>query len=432
MAIYDREAEQMGRGELVQLQLERLQATLTRVYKNVTFYKKKFDAMGFLPEDCLSLEDLRRLPFTTRHDLARAYPYEMFAVPLREVVRIHSSTGSPGNPIVMGYTARDLRQWARLAARVLTAAGVDRDDVVQVTLSYGLLTSAFGLHYGVELLGASVIPTGPGGTARQLQIMRDYRTTVLVSTPGYARIIADQLEKGGMDAKNLFLKVGLFAGEPWTEAQRNDLESRLFLKALDNYALSEAMGPGVAGECEHRAGMHLNEDHFLAEIIDPATGVVLPEGEMGELVLTTISREATPLVRFRTGDLTRLDYAPCQCGRTMARLSRIAGRSDNVVVVKGINIFPERVGQILAGFTGGEPTYQLVVGREGELDFLEVRVEVREGLFFDKMTLQREMLQKLSHKLAQGIGVSSRVKLVEPNSIQRTQETSPLVIDLRK
>jgi len=432
MAIYDREAEQMGRGELVQLQLERLQATLTRVYKNVTFYKKKFDAMGFLPEDCLSLEDLRRLPFTTRHDLARAYPYEMFAVPLREVVRIHSSTGSPGNPIVMGYTARDLRQWARLAARVLTAAGVDRDDVVQVTLSYGLLTSAFGLHYGVELLGASVIPTGPGGTARQLQIMRDYRTTVLVSTPGYARIIVDQLEKGGMDAKNLFLKVGLFAGEPWTEAQRNDLESRLFLKALDNYALSEAMGPGVAGECEHRAGMHLNEDHFLAEIIDPATGVVLPEGEMGELVLTTISREATPLVRFRTGDLTRLDYAPCQCGRTMARLSRIAGRSDNVVVVKGINIFPERVGQILAGFTGEEPTYQLVVGREGELDFLEVRVEVREGLFFDKMTLQREMLQKLSHKLAQGIGVSSRVKLVEPNSIQRVQETLPLVIDLRK
>ena len=321
MAIYDREAEQMARGELAQLQLERLQATLTRVYKNVTFYKKRFDAMGFLPEDCLSLEDLRRLPFTTRHDLARAYPYEMFAVPLREVVRIHSSTGSPGNPIVMGYTARDLRHWARLAARVLTAAGVDRDDVVQVTLSYGLLTSAFGLHYGVELLGASVIPTGPGATARQVQIMRDYRTTVLVSTPGYARIIADQLEKSGMDAKNLFLKVGLFAGEPWTEAQRRDIESRLFLKALDNYALSEAMGPGVAGECEHRAGMHVNEDHFLAEIIDPASGEVLPEGAMGELVLTTISREATPLVRFRTGDLTRLDYAPCQCGRTMARLS---------------------------------------------------------------------------------------------------------------
>jgi phenylacetate-CoA ligase len=431
MAVYDRDAEQMDREQLAQLQLERLQATLHRVYKNVKFYKKKFDALGFLPEDCRSLEDLTRLPFTTRQDLARAYPYEMFAVPLREVVRIHSSTGSPGNPIVMGYTARDLRNWAKLAARVLTAAGVDRDDVVQVTLSYGLLTSAFGLHYGVELLGASVIPTGPGATARQVQIMRDYRTTVLISTPGYALVIAEMLEELGVDAKSLHLKVGLFAGEPWTEAQRAEIESRLFLKALDNYALSEAMGPGVAGECEAREGMHLNEDHFLAEIIDPASGEVLPPGSRGELVLTTITREATPLVRFRTGDLTRLDYAPCPCGRTTARLARIRGRTDQVVVVKGINIFPERVGQILAAFTGEEPVYQLVVGREGPLDYLEVRIEVREGLFFDKMTLQRQFLQKLAHKLAQGIGVSPRVKLVEPGSINRAEETSPLVVDLR-
>ncbi|MGQ9687330.1 MAG: phenylacetate--CoA ligase family protein [Desulfobaccales bacterium] len=431
MAIYDREAEQMDRAELAQLQLERLQATLHRVYKNVIFYRKKFDALGFLPEDCLSLDDLSRLPFTTRHDLAQAYPYEMFAVPLREVVRIHSSTGSPGNPIVMGYTGRDLRNWAKLAARVLTAAGVDRDDVVQVTLSYGLLTSAFGLHYGVELLGASVIPTGPGSTARQIQIMRDYRTAVLISTPGYAMVIADRLERAGIDAKDLFLRVGLLAGEPWTEDQRADIESRLFITALDNYALSEAMGPGVAGECEHHQGMHLNEDHFLAEIIDPATGRVLPRGETGELVLTTISREATPLVRFRTGDLTSLDYAPCPCGRTLARLSRIMGRTDNVVVVKGITIFPERVGQILAACAGEEPAYQLVLGKEGHLDFLEIRIEVREGLFFDKMTQQREMLQKLSHKLAQGIGVTPRVKLVEPGSIRRERETSPLVIDSR-
>jgi phenylacetate-CoA ligase len=431
MAIYDREAEQMDRAELAQLQLERLQATLHRVYKNVKFYKKKFDAIGFLPEDCLSLEDINRLPFTTRHDLAQAYPYEMFAIPLREVVRIHSSTGSPGAPIVMGYTARDLKHWAKLAARVLTAAGVDRDDVVQVTLSYGLLTSAFGLHYGVELLGASVIPTGPGSTARQVQIMRDYRTTALISTPGYALVIAEQLEKMGMDAKNLFLKVGLFAGEPWTEERRAEIESRLFLAALDNYALSEAMGPGVAGECEHRVGMHLNEDHFLAEIVDPVTGEVLPTGEEGELVLTTISREATPLVRFRTGDLTSLTFNPCDCGRTLARLSRIQGRVDHVVVVKGINIFPERVGQILARFAGEAPAYQLVLGREGHLDFLEIRIEVREGLFFDKMTLQRELVHKLSHKLAQGIGVSPRVKLVEPNSINRELETSPLVIDMR-
>lgn len=432
MALYDQEAEQVDRGELSQIQLERLQATLHRVYKNVKFYKKKFDAIGFLPEDCTSLEDLSRLPFTTRHDLAASYPYEMFAVPLREVVRIHSSTGSPGNPIVMGYTCRDLRHWAKLAARVLTAAGVDRDDVVQVTLSYGLLTSAFGLHYGVELLGASVIPTGPGGTARQVQIMRDYRTTVLISTPGYALVIANMLDEMGVDAKNLHLKVGLLAGEPWTEDMRRDIEARLFITAVDNYALSEAIGPGVAGECGERAGMHINEDHFFPEIVDPATGKRLPEGELGELVLTTISREATPLVRFRTGDLTRLDSSPCPCGRTLARMSRIAGRCDEVVIVKGIAIFPERVGQIIKGFSGDEPVYQMVITREGPMDKLEVKVEVRESLFFDKMTQQRELLLKLTQRLAQGIGVRPQVKLVEPNSISRDQETSRLVIDLRE
>lgn len=432
MAIFDRNAEQMERRNLAQLQLERLQATLHRAYKNVKFYKKKFDGAGFLPEDCQSLEDLFRLPFTTRHDLAQAYPYEMFAVPLREVVRIHSSTGSPGAPIVMGYTARDLRNWAKLAARVLTAAGVDRDDVVQVTLSYGLLTSAFGLHYGVELLGASVIPTGPGGTVRQVQIMRDYRTTVLASTPSYAQVLADQMEAMGVDAKNLYLKVALLAGEPWTEAQRAEIEARLFLTALDHYALSEAMGPGVAGECGERHGMHLNEDHFLPEVIDPKSGAALPPGELGELVLTTITKEAAPLVRFRTGDLVRLMADPCPCGRTFVRMSRIAGRTDQVVIVKGINIFPERIGQILSGLQEGEPVYQLVIGREGHLDYLEVRLEVREGLFFDKMTLQRELLQKIHRKLEQGIGVHPRVKLVEPGSISREKETSPLVIDLRQ
>jgi phenylacetate-CoA ligase len=416
---------------MAQLQLERLQATLHRVYKNVKFYKKKFTEKGFLPEDCQSLEDLARLPFTTRQDLAAGYPYEMFAVPLREVVRIHSSTGSPGAPIVMGYTARDLRHWAKLAARVLTAAGVDRDDVVQVTLSYGLLTSAFGLHYGVELMGASVIPTGPGSTARQVQIMRDYRTTVLVSTPSYAQVLADQMETLGVDAKSLHLKLALLAGEPWTEVQRREIESRLYLTALDHYALSEAMGPGVAGECEHRLGMHLNEDHFLPEIIDPRSGASLPAGELGELVLTTITKEAAPLVRFRTGDLCRLLYDPCPCGRTLVRLSRIQGRSDAVVIVKGVNIYPSRVGQILAGMQGEEPAYQLVISREGHLDYLEIKIEVREGRFFDKMTLQREFLQQLTRKLAQGIGVQPRVKLVEPHSISREAETSPLVIDLR-
>jgi phenylacetate-CoA ligase len=284
----------------------------------------------------------------------------------------------------------------------------------------------------VELLGASVIPTGPGSTARQVQIMRDYRTTVLVSTPSYAQVLADQMEAQGLDPKSLHLKLALLAGEPWTEAQRREIESRLYLTALDHYALSEAMGPGVAGECEHRRGMHLHEDHFLPEIIDPKSGASLPAGELGELVLTTITKEAAPLVRFRTGDLCRLLYESCPCGRTLVRISRIKGRSDAVVIVKGINIFPGRVGQILAAIQGDEPAYQLVIGREGHLDYLEIKIEVREGLFFDKMTKQREFLQQLTRKLAQGIGVQPRVKLVEPLSIFREAETSPLVIDLRK
>jgi phenylacetate-CoA ligase len=349
------------------------------------------------------------------------------------VVRIHSSTGSPGHPIVMGYTCRDLRHWARLSARVLTAAGVDRDDVVQVTLAYSLLTSAFGIHYGVELLGASVIPSGPGFTARQVQVMRDYRTTVLVSTPSYALVLADEMEAQGVDPKNLHLKLALLAGEPWTEAMRTEIEARLYTAALDHYALSEAMGPGVAGECAAHplGGMHISEDHFLPEVINPVTGELLPPGELGELVITTLTREATPLVRFRTGDLVRLFPEPCPCGRTLTRMSRIAGRCDEVVIVKGVNLFPNRVGQVLAAIQGEEPAYQLVVGRENYLDYLEVRIEVREELFFDKMTVQREFLQQLTHKLAQGIGVQPRVKLVEPGSLNREAETSPRVIDLR-
>jgi phenylacetate-CoA ligase len=279
-----------------------------------------------------------------------------------------------------------------------------------------------------------VIPSGPGFTARQVQVMRDYRTTVLVSTPSYALVLADEMEALGVDPKSLRLKLALLAGEPWTEAMRGEIENRLGAAARDHYALSEAMGPGVAGECADRplGGMHVSEDHFLPQIIDPVTGELLPEGELGELVITSLTREATPLVRFRTGDLVRLFDDPCPCGRRLVRMSRIEGRCDEVVIVKGTNIFPGRVGQVLAAIQGEEPAYQLVVGREGHLDFLEVRIEVREELFFDKMTRQREMLQEIAHKLAQGIGVQPRVKLVEPGSLDRAAETSPRVIDLRQ
>jgi phenylacetate-CoA ligase len=430
-AMFESQYETMARPEIVQLQLERLQATLSRVYRNVKFYRQKFDRIGFLPEDILSLDDLAKLPFTTKEDLSNSYPYGMFAVPLREVVRIHSSSGSAGNPLVVGYTSRDLRTWARLAARLMTAAGVGKDDVVQITFNYGLMTGGFGVHYGAEALGASVIPTGTGNTFRQVQIMRDYRTTVLVATPSYALVIADKLQEIGLDPKELHLRLSLMGGEPWNEARRQEIESRLLCQAFDLYGLSEAMGPGVAGECEYREGMHLNEDHFLPEIIDPGTGQNLRPGEIGELVITTLAKEAVPLIRFRTGDRCSISYDPCPCGRTFARLSRILGRTDEVVIVKGVNIFPQRIGQILAAIQGETPVYQLLLTREANQDVLEIKVEVRESMFFDRMVEQRLMINHLSQKLAQGIGVTPRVKLVEPNTISRTAETSPLVIDQR-
>jgi len=417
MPIYDQQAECVAREELAQLQLERLQATLHRVYKNVKFYKKRFDALGFLPEDCLSLEDLARLPFTTRYDLAASYPYEMFAVPLREVVRIHSSTGSPGNPIVMGYTCRDLRTWAKLAARVLTAAGVDRDDVVQVTLAYGLMTSAFGLHYGVELLGASVIPTGPGGTVRQVQIMRDYRTTVLISTPGYARVIADALEELGVDPKTLHLKVGLLAGEPWTEAQRAEIEARLLLTAYDNYALSEAMGPGVAGECDHRQGMHLNEDHFYPEVVDPESGQPLPPGTEGELVITTLSTLAFPLLRFRTGDRTALDVSSCTCGRTLPRLTGIFGRVDAICSVGGIKVHPEHLRALLREALGGHlPPHSWQVAEEDGLEVLDIHLVLDETLFSDEVKALEGLCRTVRRHLQDHLGLNARIILKEMGS----------------
>lgn len=429
--MFDSQYEAMPRAEIAQLQLERLQATLQRVYRNVKFYRQKFDRLGFLPEDLLSLDDLTKLPFTTKEDLSNSYPYGMFAVPLREVVRIHSSSGSAGNPMVVGYTSRDLRTWARLAARLMTAAGITKDDVVQITFNYGLMTGGFGVHYGAETLGASVIPTGTGNTFRQVQIMRDYRTTVLVATPSYALVIADKLGEIGVDPKDLHLRLGLMGGEPWDEKRRLEIEGKLLCQTYDLYGLSEAMGPGVAGECVQRQGMHLNEDYFLPEVIDPDTGQPLPPGTMGELVITTLAKEAVPLIRFRTGDRCSLHAEPCPCGRTFARISRIVGRTDEVVIVKGVNIFPQRVGQILAAIQGETPIYQLVVTREGHQDILEIRVEVRESIFFDRMVAQRQLVNQLSRKLAQGIGVSPRVRLVEPNSISREEETSPLVVDRR-
>jgi phenylacetate-CoA ligase len=432
MQIWDPEFECMPREEMEQLQLERLQATLNRVYKNVTCYRTKFKELGIVPEDVQSLAGLSKLPFTTKEDLRLNYPYGMFAVPLREVVRIHSSSGTTGKPTVVGYTKHDIKVWSNLVARFMTGAGVTSDDVVQIAFGYGMFTGAFGLHYGSETIGASVIPMGAGNTEKQIMIMQDYKTTALVSTPSYAVTIAERMEKMGIDPKSLSLKVGLFGGEPWSESMRREIESRLGISATDNYGLSEVIGPGVAGECGHKCGMHISEDAFIAEIIDPDTGETLPPGSVGELVLTSLTKEAFPMVRYRTRDITSLDYAKCGCGRTTVRMKKTMGRSDDMLIIKGVNVYPSQIEDVLFAVEGCQPHYQLVVDRKGALDTLEVRIEVTENIFFDEMKMQKAFLDQIERRIDSVLGVGAVVKLVEPNSIPRAEGKASRVIDKRK
>ncbi len=432
MDIWDAAHECMPREELEQLQLERLQATLNRAFKNVTCYRKKFSELRIVPEDIRSLADLPQLPFTDKEDLRLNYPYGMFAVPLREVVRIHSSSGTTGKPTVVGYTKNDLKTWSNLVARFMTAVGVTHDDVVQIAFGYGMFTGAFGLHYGAETIGASVIPMGAGNTEKQIMIMQDYKTTVLVGTPSYAITLADRMERMGIDPKSLSLKVGLFGGEPWSEAMRREIENRLCLSATDNYGLSEIIGPGVAGECIHKSGMHIFEDVFIPEIIDPDSGRVLPPGSMGELVITTLTKEALPLIRYRTRDITSLDYSTCACGRTVARMKKTMGRSDDMLIIRGVNVFPSQIEEVLVAIEGCEPHYQLVVTRSGAMDILAVCIEVTEDIFFDEMKMQRAFLENVEKRIESALGVGVSVKLVEPKSIPRHEGKAARVIDNRQ
>ncbi len=429
--IWDPVHECMGREELELLQMTRLHATLERVYRNVPCYRAKFDAFGVTPGDLHALSDLAKFPFTDKEDLRQNYPYGMFAVPLREVVRIHSSSGTTGKPTVVGYTRSDLQTWTELAARFMTAAGVTEDDIVHIAFGYGLFTGAFGLHYGAERIGASVIPMSSGNTDKQIMIMQDYRSSALVCTPSYALTIADRMEKLGIDPASLNLRVGLFGAEPWTQELRREIETRLGIVATDNYGLSEVMGPGVAGECLCRCGMHIFEDHFIPEIIDPDSGRTLPPGEVGELVLTCITKEAFPMIRYRTRDITRLDYAPCACGRTQVRMAKTMGRSDDMLIIKGVNVFPTQIEEVLFRIEGCEPHYQLVIDKVGAMDVLEVQVEVNERIFFDEMKRQRAFVDFVEKKLASALGVGARVKLVEPSSIKRHEGKAQRVIDKR-
>jgi len=430
--IWDPLGECIERPALEALQLTRLQATLQRVDQHVPCYRAKFREAGLAPADIKELSDLSKLPFTVKDDLRLNYPYGMFAVPMRQVVRIHSSSGTTGKPTVVGYTRNDLNVWTELVARFMTAAGATEDDIVHIAFGYGLFTGAFGLHYGAERIGASVIPMSSGNTDKQIMIMQDYRSSTLVCTPSYALTIADRLEKLGIDPPSLALRLGLFGGEPWSEEMRREIETRLGILATDNFGLSEIIGPGVAGECTHQCGMHIFEDHFIPEIIDPDTGEVLPPGATGELVLTSITKEALPIIRYRTRDITRLDYEPCACGRTHVRMQKTSGRSDDMLIIKGVNLFPTQIEEVLFQVEGCEPHYQLIVDREGALDTLEVQVEVHESIFFDEMKKQRAFVSMLEKRLASALGVGAKVKLVEPSTITRHEGKAQRVIDRRK
>ena len=423
--VWEPEKECMQREELRQLQLEQLQAVLARVYMHVPFYRKQFDACKVDPDDFCSLDDLRRLPFTSKADLQENYPYGLFAVPLRDVVRIHASACMS---TVVGYTRNDIKTWSALVARVLCAGGVSKDDVVQIAYGYDLSTGGFGIHYGAERIGASVIPTSTGNTARQIKIMRDFKTTALVCTPSYALLIDDTIHKQGINPGVLSLKYGLFGGEPWSEAMRQEIQDKLHIVATDNYGVSEVMGPGVASECMERNGLHINEDHFLVEVVDPQTLEPLPLGQTGELVITTLTKEAFPVIRFRTRDLTSLLAEPCPCGRKTMRMARVSGRSDDVLIIRGTKVSPAQIATLLGEIEGQVPAHQVVVERPGALDEVTVLIAPSESGAFDELRKQHERLAAIERRLSSELGLTINVKLVERKSV----ESGPRVLDKRK
>ncbi|MBM4144811.1 MAG: phenylacetate--CoA ligase [Nitrospira sp.] len=428
---WEGEKECISREALKQLQLERLQAAVLRVYMNVPFYRKKFDELGIDPDSFRSLEDVNKLPFTSKDDLRMSYPYGMFAVPLREVVRVQASSGTTGMPTAVGYTRNDIKNWSNLAARILVAGGVTQNDIVQIAFDYGLFTGALGLHYGAERIGASVIPISSVNTRRQVKIMQDFKTTALMCTPGHALSIADTIIEMGINVNSMSLKYGLFGAEPWSEAMRHELQEKLKIIATDNYGLSEVMSPGVAGECQERKGLHINEDHFLIEVVDPETLDPLPDGKTGELVITTLTKEAFPVIRFRTRDLTSLITEPCPCGRTFVKMSKVLGRTDDMIKIKGITVFPSQIESVLFEIEGTEPHFQVILERKAAIDELTVLVEVSESIFFDQVRKQKDFIERIKSRLASELGVSVEVKPVEKKRLERFDGKIKKVIDKR-
>ena len=431
MAFWQKEEETLERGQIEKLQLQRLKETTKTVYSKVGYYRDKLDEAGIRPEDIKTLSDIDKLPFTSKEDIRVNYPYGLLAVPMRDIVRVHASSGTTGVPTVVGYTKNDLKMWSDLVARFIMAAGVNADDIAQISFGYGLFTGALGLHYGLESVGAAVIPVSSGNTERQINIMREFGSTVLISTPTYAMYIAETAAGMGIGKQDLKLRVGLFGSEGCSAEMRDMIEEKLGLFATDNYGLSELLGPGISGECEYRDGMHIAEDHFLPEIIDPDTGEKLADGETGELVLTSLTRQGMPLLRYRTKDITRIDYEPCRCGRTHARMAKPMGRSDDMLKIKGVNVFPTQIESALLGIDGLGAHYQIIVRRENYMDNIEVMVELVDGSLLERYSELESLQNRIAARIMSILGLDSKVTLCSPMTIERFQGKAKRVVDLR-
>lgn len=424
--------ETLSRDEMEALQLERLQKTVHKIYDKVPYYQNKMDECGIKPEDILALSDLNKLPFTVKDDLRQNYPFGLFTVPKKEMVRIHASSGTTGKPTVVGYTQKDIDTWSELIARLVTMAGACSEDVAQIAFGYGLFTGAFGLHYGLEKAGVLVVPTSSGNTEKQLMLMKDFETTILVCTPSYALHMGEVALNMGIDPKkDLKIRLGLFGGEGSSEAMRAEIQNVWGMLATENYGMSELIGPGVSGECFCQKGMHINEDHFIPEIIDSKTGEVLPPGEQGELVITTVTKEALPLIRYRTKDITRLIYEPCECGRTLVRMAKIEGRTDDMLIIRGVNVFPSQIEEVLMKFPEIGPHYEILVKKNGHLDFLEIDVELIDGTLLDSYQKLQELNNKMRHDLRTILSLDAKINLVSPRTLKRFEGKAKRVTDLR-
>lgn len=428
---FQKELETMSRKQIEEIQLERLKYTVNYCYTNVPFYKKKLDDAGVTPDQIKTLDDIRRIPPTTKADLRDNYPFGLFAVPMKDIVRIHASSGTTGKPTVVGYTKHDLDMWSDCMARLCAAAGATSDDIVQISFGYGMFTGALGLHYGLEKLGCAVVPNSSGNTEKALMYMRDFKTTALVATPSYALYMAETAKSLEYPMSDYHLRLGLFGSEGCTPEMRTQIENGWGLFATDNYGMSELMGPGVSGECTERCGLHINEDYFLAEIVDPNTLEVLGEGETGEVLITTLTKEGIPLLRYRTRDISRIIYEPCKCGRTFARMDKIKGRSDDMLKIRGVNVFPSQIESVLVGMDKVSPHYQLIVRREGFADTLEIQVELSDTSLLESFGKIQELQNKIKHNIHTVLGIQCKVSIVEPNTIERFVGKAKRVVDLR-